>query len=618
MKLILKSQWGHPVISCDLHESHDSKKSTTSYERFSQSVQTVFSDVPYSAAIEWEDTPPTTTIELYMNGEVIDFTISNSDEHALELSFKSEAYKNGDVFRDSYGYIQIGVVCIWPDTDRSIEFFTDYLGVMLRVNRTNIALQKMAEYVYRMHDRFMWKRDTLPSAMAQLRENNEKSLDVQIELIRLVIQVYEHNLSFFKVNPHTRAEHSYRVDDSIKLQQISSKTLQYIAQHPDELSCTTANTGIVFEKQSYFPRKSLVVNTEQSRATYENRMIIAFLHGVISTVQDLRKKVSDYLSIQHENVATVDGYISSSVFILETTKHHLRNCYSVIVNLEDRLNELFWTYKKFLPFNEPPISSIPQATSVFLSLAQYRQMYDTMLKWFSFGSYDLSREMFMLPLLVNHQLYEYYVLLKFADAIEHVGFQFYPQDSSQFAYPVQYRKYKPVDHTNTFVFRDAQDNEITLYYQPVIWGQHYSTLVNNGIHLQRTTTASLGGRTNGPVFYTPDYVIKHRHGDKECYLIADAKLQSSANVWKKQVLEISFKYQFSVRPTDTFAKIIGVCILYGKSVDEKSKLESVHNIMPAGICPDFWITSLTESDVCTEETHYAMFDTILNTFSKER
>ena len=168
MKLILKSLWGHPLIACDLHESRDSMKSSKSYERVSQSVQTVFSDVPYSASIEWEDTPPTTTIELYMNGETLDFSISNSDEHALELSFKSEAYKNGDVFRDSYGYIQISVVCVWPGTARSIEYFTEYLGVMLRVNRTNIALQKMAEYVYRMHDRFMWKRNTLPSAMAQL------------------------------------------------------------------------------------------------------------------------------------------------------------------------------------------------------------------------------------------------------------------------------------------------------------------------------------------------------------------------------------------------------------------------------------------------------------------
>ena len=617
MKLILKSLWGHPAVACDLHESRDFMRVSASYERVSQSVQTVFSDVPYSASIDWEDTPPSPSIELYMNGDLLDFTISNSDEHALELSFKTESYKNGDIFRDSYGYIQIGVVCIWPETARSIEYFTEYLGVMLRVNRTNIALQKMAEYVYRMHDRFMWKRNTLPSAMAQLHENSEKSLDVQIDLIKLVIQVYEHNLSFFMVNPHTRAEHSYRVDDSIKLQQISSKTLQYIAQHPDELSYTTINTGISFEKQSYYPRKTLVMNTEQSRATYENRMIIAFLHGVIITVQDLRKRLSDYLSTQQDNALSVDGYISSSVFILETTRHHLQNRYSMLVDLEDRLSELLWTYKKFMPFNEQPISSIPQATSVFLSLAQYRQVYDTMIKWFSFGSYDLSRELFMLPLLVNHQLYEYYVLLKFADAIERGGYQFYPEDSSQFSYPVQYRKYKPVDHTNTFVFRDAQDNEITLYYQPVIWGQHYSTIVNNGIHLQRTTTASLRGRTNGPVFYIPDYVIKHRHGDKEHYLIADAKLQNSTNVWKKQVLEISFKYQFSVRSTDALAKFIGVCVLYGKSVDEKSKLESVHNIMPAGISPDFWVTSLTESDICTEVTHYAMFNTILEALTKE-
>ena len=606
MNLILQSLRGHAPVSCDLHTANVGLSMLDAIDQITGASKFVYSDVPYVAKIYWGETIIPPVINIYMNGEIIEYSIAEIADQYTMIKFTSESNQLGNIFRDCYGYVQIAIECAWGQ-DNNLEFYTDYIGVMLRSSKTNDALQKMAEYVYKMHQHFMWKRNMLPSGLVQLSQSEEKSLDAQVELIKLVIRVFEHNISFFKTNPYTKADYSYQIADYSKLRQITHKTSQYIAQHPDELAPADIFTGIVYQHQDYYPRKTLVLNTEQRRNNYENRAILGFLHSVVITVADISKRISNYLQIQQDTSPTVDGYISSTVFILQTSRHRLENKHMEIMRLQSLLHDLYLTYKSFFPIDDTPLVNIPDATAVFRTSSQYRQIYDVMVKWFAFGCYDFSGEYFLLPLLVNHQLYEYYVLYKLAASIEAQDFQYITNESSNFKYPVRFSKYKAVEHLNTFVFRSSYNATITLYFQPVIWGQQYSNTVRNGISLRRTTTLSIDhSNRSSNAFYTPDYILKYQSNDVERYIIADAKLQSYSSVWSRQIENLAFKYQFSIKPSTKASNLVGVMVFYGKSVDIPGKLSQVHDIYTDNNPPLFWTTSLTERESCSSTSQTEM------------
>lgn len=224
----------------------------------------------------------------------------------------------------------------------------------------------------------------------------------------------------------------------------------------------------------------------------------------------------------------------------------------------------------------------------------------------------------MLPLMVNHLLYEYYVLFKLAEGIEQKGYVFNSKQSKNFHYPVTDPRYYAVDHYNTFVFENSSNEQIVLYYQPVVWGQRYSDALGNGISLRRSTSLSLNHEKETVpfktrnAFYTPDYIIKTKVENNERYLIIDAKLQSYTSVWNGQIEKLAFKYQFSIQPARDNSTLLGVIITYGKSVDRSSSLELVHDIYASDKTPSFWIASLTEGEACGPDKQMDMIGAIVD------
>ena len=157
------------------------------------------------------------------------------------------------------------------------------------------------------------------------------------------------------------------------------------------------------------------------------------------------------------------------------------------------------------------------------------------------------------------------------------------------------------------MFTKNDSPTITLYFQPVIWGHNYSEPVSNGIALRRTTSLSIDRRNSQKVrslknvgraytYYTPDYVIKCSGANSDTYLLVDAKLSTYETVKSYQVEELAYKYLFSIQPSTENSVLLGVLILYGKSVYKKSELESVHDLYHTVNTPDLWLTSLTESE----------------------
>ena len=167
-----------------------------------------------------------------------------------------------------------------------------------------------------------------------------------------------------------------------------------------------------------------------------------------------------------------------------------------------------------------------------------------------------------------------------------------------------------------------------MYFQPVIWGYNYSESVNNGIALRRTTSLSFDRHNNQAVrslkivgrsstYYTPDYVLKCSGSDADTYLIVDAKLSPYDSVIRYQVEELAYKYLFSIQPSTENSVLLGVLILYGKNVNKKCELESVHDLYHAINTPDLWLTSLTESEQITASEQMATLSRVIAMITKK-
>lgn len=614
MKFFLIPARELPSISCTLHETPISFSTSETIINLSKGQNYIYSDVSYRVRILWEQNRVPVNLQFLINGEIIDYSKEEGTVDELIINFKSEMYPYGNIFRDCYGYVQLEVYCEWEPDKAGISFWTDYFCVMLRKTKANESLQKMAEYVYRNHAKYIWKRNTLPDGAVELNKSEVKSLDTQIELIKEVIKVYGQNISILKTRPHTLAEHAYSIDEFEKLQRITPITINYIIQHSDELAYTDSETGIAEGRNNYIPKKTLILKTEQSRNCYENRVITGFLKSVLLSVNDLVDKTMSYIKQSSRSVIKVDGYISSAVFILETTLHNLETKLVILQELQSKLNQLYWAYKSFLFIDDEEVHHTPMLTAVFRMLPSYRQIYVVMDRWFSFGLYDFSGEEFLLPLLINHQLYEYYILIRLAELIEENGFRHLIDKDISYNYPTKNKTYKNINHNNTFYFSNDSMENVTLYYQPIIWGQQYSDVLRNGISLRRSTSLSLNKENEmypakmRNAYYTPDYVLKFQVGAKEVYVIIDAKYQTYATVWNQQIEKLSFKYQLSIHPTTSNSDLIGTIIFYGKSIEKSSSLENIHDIFWNHGVPAFWISSITESEGCTYESQRKTID----------
>ena len=608
MKLILYPQ-DSQEMECSLHEGIPSEENGWDFEQAAKDSHPVYNDWNYdSIKIYWDRTRPD-KFKLSINGEPKKGWIETVSDN--ESIFHTS--DGSQIFSDCYGFVRIELECqYWHDSEyETVCYYSDYLEVMIKPGRESEALDRMFHYIGSKHRRYILADSLKSQPVLDRLSSREKTFSRQLALLRQIQEVYETNLPFFKANPHSVIDSGYNVREFEKLRQVQPETINYIVNHPDMLIPSSNQSGIEYQGNYYLPVKTLVLEAQQSRDCYENAVIMGFFETVIEGINELLKQVDNYMKLLSVISPDYGMYQSSAKVIMGILRNQLLENRNKLNRISSSINNLYWTYRNFLPVTPMRVDRLPKLTSVFLSVAPYRQVYEMMVQWFNFGSYNFKSEEFLLPFMVNYSIYEYYVLFKISDALEQQGFVYHPEESYRFIYPVQGKLYKQTSHTNTFVFRDTRERSIVLYYQPVIFGADYTETGNNGIRLRRVTSLRFdddkfpGWREN---YYTPDYVLKLKNGMEEKYLIADAKFR---NFQGSQIAELSYKYAFSIQPASPDSTLAGTVILYGKDYTNASTLREIFDIYSDDRFPKFWITSLTESDDCSAESHYSMLEDLM-------
>ncbi|MDE7083413.1 MAG: DUF2357 domain-containing protein [Clostridia bacterium] len=539
----------------------------------SEDIPCVFADMIYSELIlECPNSDEIESAELFVNKNSC-CTMSGKDKDIIAfnlLSVNCSSARFGQIFVDCYGFVQFNISLTFKSGE-TLRLYSKHLAVYFKDNEENRSLQKMAEFIYDNYEKYLYDERVKPDNQAGLKESEEfKSFEIYIEKLKKIIIAYDTCFAYFKINPRFKITEIGKIDNFEKLKVISNDTLTYIVQHPEELLPFEGNAGIKFNHRYYQPYKTLVKDNVLNYDIPENRAVIGFLKFLLADTNALIEKIIQLKGKLSKQNNSVLGYISSVVLLIGGTLKRLNRYEHEIRVIKDNILRLNYAYEEIFNINCETITYIPEPTAIFMSVPQYNVIYNLIVQWFHFGKYDLKKEEFILPFLVNHQLFEYYVLLKLLTFFnEYKSFNLH--STFKFNYSVGAAMYKNTTYNNTFVFT-TDDGGITVYYQPVIFGQKYDSTKNNGIQLFRNTSVRVAQDYESENFsssrnsyYTPDYIIKISASDKSKYIILDAKYMTVDNFKAYHLSNLVFKYLYSVSAVDDKDCIAGMCVICGKS-----------------------------------------------------
>lgn len=549
----------------------------------------VYSDVPYSISINSEK--EISKVSVYINGEATDA------EYKLGIvEFYGESRFP---FAGIIGLAQISLYITYEDLESEWKY-AEYASVLIKPSDTNKSLDSMLKYVYENQEDILY-HDVSVTGVG--REFNQSYDDFwsQIVLLEEIANVYENSYGYFMANCRTKLEKVDVLDRVEKLQEVDSRTLQYITQHPEYLQ--NSIRGIKYGRQYFLPSKTLMTQKCITNDIYENQVVISFLEHVLDEISSLSERVKTYLQLIKMENETENGYIISSYILYVNAKDTLKEFLEKIVDLEKQYQKLVMSYARILNVKRIPMIKRPEPTSIFINLPQYNRIYTCILRWFGKKGYDLQKERVMLSFMNAPSIYESYVLIKLINQIKDFG---YTLDTAKVVnYPKQPMwMYKNQKYNNTFIFTN-EHSKITLYYEPIVYDEDRSGV--NGIAIYRNNSVSLNHDTEEERqghYYVPDYILKYESDEKEKYIICDAKFSRRSKVQYQLMPELIYKYITSMSTIGEDASIDGMFIIYGLN-EENSNVASFydrHIKTAKSISPSIEMLPLSENISYSEQT----------------
>lgn len=566
MELLLCSGQ-HGNINISLHLKTDDDYYDTSIEK-----EMVYNDDSYTFFISETSVFPN---KFYINDEAYNIETLGSDENGI--NFKLADCQYDMPFLHCFGAVKIEV-----ETNDQI-FISKSISVLVSSNYINSGVMNMVDYIYENCENYLYEEHRFSSVSTGVKDNKIISLEAKIKILKEVLDTYKQAYQYLKVNPYSKLKKQLKVDSFEKLQSISSDTINYIAQHADELIPVNYNTGIKYNKQFYQPGKTLIEQNVYSFDTYENHVIIGFLHTIIIEISDYIQSVQKRLYIPNKPIPA--GYENSMYKIFSANHKKLKESIDELNILKNEFQQLNYHYTKLFGISGAIVKSIPKFTPVFKAIGVYRQIYQAIYDWFTCGNYDLRKDDLLLSFISTSKIYEFYCLLKmlcYLDKQDELKFS----NAQRYEYAVKSTKGgfdNNTKYNNTFIFekKNEKDRKITIYFQPFIYSNDFGI---NDIKLYRNTTFDLKDGKNRPgklnshdFVYTPDYIIKFENNNFTNYLIMDAKFSNPKTIRKNQMQELVFKYLFSLGTLKENDNILGLYIMCGKT-SENDDTDIIHDV----------------------------------------
>lgn len=508
----------------------------------------VYSDADYSISLNSEK--EIHSVSVYINGEPV-----NAEYKFGVLEFYGD---NKYPFAGIIGLVQIALFITYEDTETEWKY-AEYASVLIKPSDTNKALDSMLKYVYENQEDILY-RDVNVTTMGKQFDQTYDDFWSQIVLLEEIANVYETSYGYFMANCRTKLKKVDVLDRVEKLQEVDSRTIQYITQHPEYLQNSVR--GIRYGEQYFLPTKTLMTQKRITKDVYENQVVMSFLDHILAEISGISNKIEDYLQLMQNDIESEKGYIVSSYLLYVNAKDTLKEFLERIDDLAKQYQKLVRSYSHILNVKRIPMIKRPEPTPVFMNLPQYNRIYTCILRWFGKKGYDLQNEKAMLSFMNAPSIYEAYTLIKLVNQIKDFGYNL--DTAKMVSYPKQPAwLYKNQKYNNTFIFKD-EHSKITLYYEPIVYDEDRTSV--NDVALYRNNTISLNRETEEERqghYYVPDYILKYEADGKENYIICDAKFSKLNKVNYQLMPELIYKYIISISPINEISSIKGMFIFYG-------------------------------------------------------
>lgn len=577
----------------------------------------IYSDQPYHAELNGISRK-IEALSFFVN----DMEIESACEEENVISFGT----NRRIFIHNYGFAQI-TLNIKLENQAAMVLYSKFIPILVVNMRNNRSMERMVEYIYAHHEKFLMCGSQISMQSHGLKAEGEKDLDVKVQILQDIIQVYNETIGYFRLNAKFRLSPIGHVDHYEKAKCISNRMIDYIIMHPEQLRNTSVSTGIRVHKQNYIPNKTLVEENTVDYDIYENQVIVGFLRSLYVTVDNLIEEITRRIMQFPDRQEIEKGYFLSAAFAFSATKRRLERSKAQLNLLCENIGELYIQYHEMLPVSELDVFAPPQPSEVLISVRAYRLVYEQIIRWCRFGKYDFSGEDFILPMLRANKIYEYYVLLKLYNYIISKGYSF--QGAVAYSYKNQgfhsdYANPYSLKTMNTFLFKNGETStEITLYYEPIIYNGKNNNVGENKVGLFRNMSYSFqdveSRGFNTGSYYCPDYVIKIQRAESCGYIILDAKFSKRNTTKENYLCKLLYRYLISISAIAPEDSLLGLAIVNGKSDGTEDVAEDIYDRTPdhREIRPFAKILTFTETQDENSQLHEKLLDQLLQRFIAE-
>ena len=244
-------------------------------------------------------------------------------------------------FLDCYGVVRISVYI------DGVLYTSPSLSVFVNGGEQNRNIEKMIDFIYNNSDNYLYENHSKNEKRNGVGETGKKSVQVKINILEEIKNLFVDLLSFFKNSPHTKLINKDKIASFEKLRDITPQTIRHIITHVDELQVTDINSGIICNKQYYQPKNTLVKSVHYTQNNYENQCVLGFLKELIISMQEMQTTVDYYLN-KTKQYREINGYRESKYYIYRKSRESLENYHNSISKLLNDFKYLYFSYKKIL------------------------------------------------------------------------------------------------------------------------------------------------------------------------------------------------------------------------------------------------------------------------------
>lgn len=319
-----------------------------------------------------------------------------------------------------------------------------------------------------------------PNPDAERDSNSPSSsgstLKRRIALLERLLRTYEECAHYLRANARFRLVPQSRVDAVEKLRAVTSDTVRYVAEHPDELVPSPGGAGLRIGGRTYLPRHVLVESSAKRFDIYENRAILGVLAALGEELRADAREAAERTEKLRVRDPDRPGYVSTASPLAKDAAKRILAYAEALFGLERRTSVLLRDYRTMLPA-EPLLLTLTNGrdtlrpTEVFRSIPAYRALFEAISGVQRSEKPVLENEAALITACGRSRVFELHALFRVLEGLSAAGFKL--TGTRRAAEPELERagRRDTPDRPNRFLFEKAAGDcvaEVLVCYEPVV------------------------------------------------------------------------------------------------------------------------------------------------------